>query len=463
MPPPHTHDRDPDKPKASRLGRVGNVTGTALGCALVLITLVLPAPALAEAALPYLGNNLHLGVATCASSTCHGAAAPRDASDVLQNEYLTWHRRDAHSRAYQILLEDRSQRIARRLGLGPPEQADACLDCHADNVPVERRGDEFQISDGVGCEACHGGAERWIRSHADERATHADNLQQGLYPSEDPAARTRLCMSCHYSHPRTPMTHRLMAAGHPPLLFDLDTFTQIQPAHHVVDRDYRRRKGEVSAATAWAIGEATGSALVLDTIARRIDADDGLFPELYYFDCAACHHDLGTGWPLRPTGLPAGSVPLEDASLRMMRNVLAGVDPERAAGWARRLSALHQATRVGVGRTREVAADFAAFADQTAGLIGRGAISAEQGRTIMREIIRAGVRSHFTSRSWADQSAMALASLVSAAGDGQWLDEDRQRRLERGLDRLFQALEDPRAYSPWRYRESLRAFGAALD
>ena len=216
--------------------------------ALSLAVILLPAAPAVAAELPRLGENVHLGVATCSGSTCHGAGKPVAGSDILQTEFLTWHRKDAHSKAYAVLRTDASQRIADRLGLGEATEADTCLDCHADNVPEERRGRRFQISDGVGCEACHGGAGGWIETHANENVSHAQNVENGLFPLDQPTERTRLCMSCHYSHPASPMTHRIMAAGHPSLLFETDTFSLIRPRHHRVDADYRARKRASSAA-----------------------------------------------------------------------------------------------------------------------------------------------------------------------------------------------------------------------
>lgn len=457
----HEFERVSTAPKASRMGRCGNRFRRTTVAMTALAAFALAA-ARADTALPQIDGDVHFGVATCASSTCHGAAAPRDASHVLQNEYLTWHRLDRHARAYELLLEERSQRIARRLGLGRAERADACLDCHADNVPPEDRGEQFQISDGVGCEACHGGAEKWIRSHADERTSHADNLADGLYPTEDPRARTRLCMSCHFSHPETPMTHRLMGAGHPPLLFDLDIFTHLQPPHYRRDADYRRRKGAVSAADAWAIGEATGAGIVLETLAAGLDGEGGLFPELYYFECSACHHELGGDWPLRATGMPAGSVRLEDAMLRMLGYVMAEVDPALARSWSQRLTALHDATLQDKGATRAAAERLRRLAEQARERLQTRPLDATSGRGIMRRIASAGVRSGFAFHGWAEQSAMALASLLTTAAEERWFDGARQQRLESALDRLYRALDDERGYSPWRYRDALRQFNAAL-
>ncbi len=65
--------------------------------AATLLMLLLPFANAAE--LPETGAQVHLGVATCAASQCHGSAIPRDATGVLQNEYVTWTQSDPHSKA----------------------------------------------------------------------------------------------------------------------------------------------------------------------------------------------------------------------------------------------------------------------------------------------------------------------------------------------------------------------------
>ena len=49
--------------------------------------------------LPQYTQDQHLGVITCAGSTCHGALEPWQNSKVLQNEYITWQREDKHPKA----------------------------------------------------------------------------------------------------------------------------------------------------------------------------------------------------------------------------------------------------------------------------------------------------------------------------------------------------------------------------
>src|SRR3712207_7660261 len=52
---------------------------------------------------PQHGAAVHLGVASCASSTCHGAAAPVEGGVVLGNENTTWQTLDKHAQAYAVL------------------------------------------------------------------------------------------------------------------------------------------------------------------------------------------------------------------------------------------------------------------------------------------------------------------------------------------------------------------------
>src|SRR5690349_7112230 len=84
--------------------------------------------------LPYEAKDRHEGVASCAGSNCHGSSRAAADVSILQNEYLTWERKDAHSNAYKLLLSPAGKRIATNLGLKSAEGAPECLTCHADFV-----------------------------------------------------------------------------------------------------------------------------------------------------------------------------------------------------------------------------------------------------------------------------------------------------------------------------------------
>ena len=235
-----------------------SLLGRARGAAAALGLMALFAAAPPAAAQGPAGPSIHLGVASCASSTCHGATTKSPHSSVPQDEYLIWAKSDKHRLAYRVLLGARARRIAYNLGLRDAATAPLCLNCHADDVPPDRRGPQFRLSDGVGCEACHGGASNWLGVHI-SGATHQQNLAAGLYPTENPLARAKKCLSCHFGDPADPqrfVTHRIMGAGHPRMGFELDTYTYAEPAHFVVNKAYVARKGPVNDARIWAVGQA---------------------------------------------------------------------------------------------------------------------------------------------------------------------------------------------------------------
>ncbi len=245
------------------------------------------------ATLPITQSATHLGAASCAGSHCHGAAQPSKGVNVSQNEYFVWKREDRHAQAYVDLDSPRGRNIL--ANLGAPDNAEICLHCHADNVPEAQRGERFDLSDGVACETCHGGAEPWLGSHV-SGATVRSNVAAGMYPVHEPEARGRLCLSCHRSTARNGFSHRILAAGHPPLDFELDTYTATQPAHYEFDADYRTRKPGVEGIRIWAVGQFLEAEA---WISRLRDIRGGiqsqLFPELSLFTCAACHRPAVRG------------------------------------------------------------------------------------------------------------------------------------------------------------------------
>jgi hypothetical protein len=418
-------------------------------------------PALAQELppVPHHGTAVHLGVASCASSTCHGAATPVDGGVVLQNEYTTWQTRDRHAEAYNVLLNDLSQRIARNLGLESAHTAQICLDCHADNVPEERRGPRFQLADGVGCESCHGGAEDWITSHAITAPnSYERNLEAGLYPAPDPVARAQLCLSCHLGDETKFVTHRIMGAGHPRLSFELDTFTAIQPAHFVVDDDYHARKPVVGPAQTWAIGQAVALTRTLDLLLDPEIGRDGLFPELSFFDCHACHKPMSAAtWRSRPGhGLGPGEVRFNDANLIMLRIATGVVAPPLGEELTRRGRALHAATQTGEAQWRAAAEALRGSArDALALFVGHSFTEAEL-RGLLDAMVREGERGEYVDYVAAEQTTMAIGSILSAMLETGAITEAEQAEVEQVMSELYAAVERDEQYRPSAHLGALR-------
>jgi len=421
---------------------------------------LIAASPVAAAELPQNSAAKHEGVATCAASQCHGSAVPREGSNVLQNEYVTWTQNDPHSRAYEALGNELSKSIARRLGLSSARTAETCLDCHADNIPASKRGERFQISDGVGCEACHGGAETWLSTHYNAPAVaHRDSIDAGLYPAEAPAPRAELCLSCHLGTRDKFATHRIMAAGHPRLSFELDTFTELwrtagrQP-HYRVDDDYRERKAAPSHGYTWAVGVLAEARQRLGLIQDESFSADRMFPELGLYDCHACHRTMKTvQWRRLPRHGEAGpGVPfINDAALVMTLAMVRAIAPEDAAGLQGALTELHTAGSSSVASIRTAATALDGILRRIESRLSPGIIR-NRGDAVLHEILASAAEGNFLDYAGAEQAFMAVQMLAIELHDSD---------LEAALDDLAKSLEDDERYQPRRFASLLEAHAAA--
>ncbi|MCK6449768.1 MAG: cytochrome c family protein [Alphaproteobacteria bacterium] len=417
-----------------------------------------------ELKLPLYGADAHVGVTSCSGSTCHGAVEPFKGSNVLQNEFVTWQRDDKHSQAYAVLQNSRSQRIARNLGLENAHTAKLCLDCHADNVGSDLRGRQFQLSDGVGCEACHGGARRWLGTHV-AGATHDENVKAGLYPTDQAAPRARLCLSCHFgvSSKTKFVTHQIMGAGHPRMPFELDTFTTIQPAHYVVDDDYRKRKASPSGVQVWALGQSMSMQAMLESV---LDGDRnryGVFPELVTFDCHACHHQMSQEIDLRwrarrGVGLPPGTPRFNDANLVMLRVIANRIDPALAGRLSAATVAFHKSVLENFDRYQSRARELQGVVNEMVRKVGGHGFSKDDIQAILTGLVTEGGNGELFDYASAEQATMALGALISTWRQAGGVDAARLEKLNAQLERCYAATADDELYRPADFAAAIGGF-----
>jgi len=406
------------------------------------------------AELPENGAHKHLGVATCAASQCHGSAIPRDGTGVLQNEYVTWTQADPHSRAYEVLSNEQSRLIAARLGIGRARDATICLDCHADNVAADKRGEKFQLSDGVGCEACHGGAEKWLSTHYNApEVTHADNLSAGLYPNEDADDRVELCLSCHLGTQDKFATHRMMAAGHPRLAFELDTFTELwrtlgrQP-HYRVDADYRDRKHFDGHGDTWAAGLLAEGRRRLELMQSDYFNVPGMIPELAFYDCHACHRTMKTvQWRSLPRhgGVGPGVPFINDGTFVMALALARAIEPGEADALFNALKRMHIAGSTSVTAIRSAADDLDTIFRRIESRLTPAKLRNRE-MQILEEILETGAEGNYLDYVSAEQAFMAVQMLVIELDDPE---------LEVALDDLANSLNNDERYRPAQFRRLL--------
>ncbi|MBB5708516.1 multiheme c-type cytochrome [Sphingopyxis panaciterrulae] len=425
------------------------------------------------------GGGRFLGVASCAGSTCHGRMEG-DGTVVRQDELRMWQEPStpggAHSRAWSVLTNSRSRFIAQNLGIGDPSRAAMCLGCHSD--AATSRG-ASPVEDGVTCESCHGPAGGWIASHyagvgttanpdAEMREKHLANLRAGLRKLEDPVVRAGVCVDCHFGSAGEGqfVTHRIMAAGHPRIAFELDLFSALQ-AHHQEDADYGWRKfGAAGARTdhvrMWAVGQATALERSL-ALFRSKRGTEGMFPEFFFLDCHSCHRRItdqakpvktSLDNPGRP-GIPEGMPPYNDENLIMLSAAARLASPPLADQLAARSAAFHRAiatdrpsaVAAAADLERTVAALKAAFASRS--FAGTDAFA------LVDAIAAKAVNARFTDYAGSSQAVMGIDTLLGAMLSSGRVTVGAAAGIRADIDRAYAAVNDPNSYKPADFQAAL--------
>lgn len=251
---------------------------------------------------------LYMGVASCSAVACHHANGPMSSP---RSEYSTWAGHDKHARAYQVLFDDRSERIVRNLTDSgeilrkgekplPAREQPLCLKCHATYTgETMRTSDRFQISDGVGCESCHGSAENWLTTHYQagfKDLPQSEKAKFGLVDTKSLHVRAKICARCHIGDETREVNHDLIAAGHPRLSFELGGYLSLYKRHWPESSD-RARYPDFEA-RAWLVGQVAGAEAAVELLEHRAQCAAGKgkiskpWPEFSEFGCYACHKDL---------------------------------------------------------------------------------------------------------------------------------------------------------------------------
>ncbi len=419
-------------------------------------------------------NARYEGVASCAGSTCHGRAEGNGAV-VRQDEISTWQepssQSGAHSRAYAVLAGRRGQQIADSLGLGRATDAPACLGCHATYAPAAQRGARFRLSDGVGCESCHGPAEGWLATHYARPATHASNIADGLIALDRPQDRANNCLDCHYGSANKGqfVTHSMMAAGHPRVSFELDLFSALQQ-HHNEDADYRARKGQMSSVRFWAVGQAEAVKRSTSLFAQPRFGMEGAFPQLYFYDCHSCHRTITDAAtrklsfetnPERP--IPFGNPPFNDENIIMLSSVAKALVPGQADDFLKASRDFHSAMGTGTaGDARAAAQALASRAGALSNALGARAYADIDAFRVIAMIAGKATAPRFTDYSGSVQAVMAVDTLLNSLVREGRVTVAAAAGIRANINTAYKAVEEPNAYSPAQFREALAMASSAI-
>ena len=404
-----------------------------------------------------------IGAMSCGTSTCHGARVESNYGNILRNEFTTWYEEDPHSQSYDALSSPLGQQIGKNLGTDATKDS-RCISCHVTPTQQYEVMDGFTHSEGVSCEGCHGPASLWLKPH-----TVADGsvnlVELGMYPTADPKNRGNLCLSCHLGAEGDQLvTHKMMAAGHPRLVFELATFSQIQPAHYRADADYRARKPRTEEIRVWATGQIMASQQFLRLASNRVSMEDSLFPEFTFYECHTCHHSVDTlRWQSRKTNpLDPGRARINDSSLLISIALLKVMDSESAILISDLVSKLHKNSLNNKDELNSTMNKIDQELSLALGQINDFEFSPDQVAKILREISSAGMGGEYSDFSSAEQAVMAVSILVNdlhRSGNTDLL----PKNIDDNLDDFYKTLENEDDFRPRRLQTKMKKLKGSLD
>jgi Cytochrome c554 and c-prime len=413
---------------------------------------------------PQAGN--YLGVASCASSTCHGNTKPQSGFDpkqnkrvgyaVKQNEYFIWGKQDKHAKAYRVLLEDRSKLIARNMRLKNAHESPLCLNCHALNAPKERQARPLDLAEGISCEACHGAASSWVLNHT-ERDSHERSVRLGMRDIRNPVARAETCLGCHLGTEQRSVDHELIAAGHPDLIFELDNFSGAMPPH------WEAKEG-VDGARAWMIGQAVMFRQGLVQLARRATSEN--WPDFAEMDCFGCHHELKQGgWRQARAFRVAPGLPIWSPSrLVMLRHIFelfARGDIESIQAQATQLASTMAKSGANGDTIASIATQMAESMSSIVNKLMHVTVDQKAARRLADLIAKDVPYLVSTDIRSAQQAVMAVNSLVSYLA--RTSPDLAKNEVKKAIDQLYNDVESPAKFDPKTFGNHLTELRRALD
>ncbi|HEY1484192.1 MAG TPA: multiheme c-type cytochrome [Candidatus Acidoferrum sp.] len=396
---------------------------------------------------------------------------PIAGSRVLQNEYSTWILQDKHSHAFQALSGDVGERMARILKLGARgEEAPKCLACHALYTTAEQRGRAFELADGVSCENCHGPASAWLGPHTTRDWPHEKSVALGMHDTRNVIHRTEKCLECHLGTREKFVDHEMIAAGHPDLYFELDSFSAVMPRHWKVPRESAPGKPVEDAAWAgvrdWSTGQAVQLRADMERLTwrargERADKKD-VWPEYSELSCFACHHSLGAAkdsWRQEHgyEGRRPGDAAWNASRYAVFRLLAAQVDSAAATDLDRQMGVVFaEMSKLTPDRSMVAGAASSAvpIAQRFAERLSTMGYDRALTLRMLQQICDAADQIALADERAAEQATMAVDSLYIAYAKDINPGDGPQARA--AINGLFQQLENPSSYNADQFAQSLR-------
>ena len=273
-----------------------------------------------------------------------------------------------------------------------------------------------------------------------------------MYDTRDLVKRSEKCLSCHLGTPDKSVDHELIAAGHPDLYFELDSFMSVMPPHwKEVDKD------PWFGVRALAVGQAVQLREQLRRVAR--ESQGGIWPEYAELDCFACHHSLiaaKDSWRQERgyAGRRPGNPPWNLSRYVVLRHVIQEADSAAAQQLTSEVEKVY-ALVTALGSDRKQVAAEAASASEIADRLAQrlNGMTFDQPMTLrLMKSIASRCRRHCepgrARRRTGHHGARFLIHRVYKERHAR----QRSQQIRAAINALFQQLDDPSAYNGFQVR-----------
>jgi hypothetical protein len=281
-----------------------------------------------------------------------------------------------------------------------------------------------------------------------------------MFDTKNLIRRSEKCLSCHLGTGSQEVTHEMIAAGHPDLLFELASYTAVMPRHwkEPLDQDpYRDVR-------AWSVGQAVQLREALKALVRR--AGSAQWPEYAEYDCASCHHPLvksDQSWrqqlgyddrvPGTPPWNPQGYPVLRHLAREADSAAAEQLDTELKSVTAN-MNRLQQSPRA----ISEAATRAAAAADTLSTRLNAMSYSREFTVRVLRNIVADADPISATGERSAEQATMAVDSLVLACNPPL----PHADAIQAAIAGLFKQLESPSSYNARTFASQMKTIAPLL-
>ena len=292
-----------------------------------------------------------------------------------------------------------------------------------------------------------------------------------MYDTRNLARRTEKCLTCHLGTQEKSVDHEMIAAGHPDLYFELDSFSAVMPRHWKTPRESAPGvPAEKDAAWAGVREWGTGQAVQLRASMERLEwrAKGKNWPEYSELQCFSCHHSLTApeqswrqerGYASRRPGDP----PWNGSRYAVFRELAHQVDNDTATRLDDQVAQLSKSlSQLNPDRDTVASASAAAATlfepDRRA---DRSAVAPYDAAMTLRLLQRISDDADEISNDGeraAEQAAMALDSLFIAYSRNEKVANAAEVRA--AINGLFQQLENPSNYNPADFSRQMRKVGS---